>query len=211
MNLGLGNLAILKAYLLPPSLVAATDYDVQIIAIGKGVAAHMEQFCNRKFGRVVGETFAVNADRKSLVTERYPIETVTKIEIRDDLATGWVDQGAVNQVLFNIREEAGMLQFAGYLGASFSRLRVTYTGGYFFETAEPIDGGYPTATPVGSTPLPDELRLAWLQQCSHVWRQTDKLGTTIAEKPATGSPLLDLKWLPDVEDIILNFRRYAIT
>lgn len=209
MNVGLGNLDMLKRFLLAPALQIAPDYDAKLVLIGRGVAAQIEQYCSRKFQRIVADTYVTSADKMRIVLERYPIETISKIEIRDDMATGWVDQGAVTNVVFNMREESGILEFAGSLGAALSRIRITYTGGYFFETAEPTDSGYPTAQPTGSEALTDELRFAWLMQCQHVWSQMDKLGVAIAEKPSSDSPMLKLQWLPEVEDIIRDYRRFA--
>lgn len=209
MNTGFGNLDILKRFLLAPALQLGTDYDQKLLLVGRGIAAQIEQYCGRKFARVVAATYVTSGDKTRIVLDRYPIESITKVEMRDDLATGWVDQGAVNNVLFNLREEAGIIQFAGALGGGLSRIRITFIGGYFFETAEPTDSGYPTVQPAGSAALTDELRFAWLMQCQHVWAQMDKLGTAIAEKPTSDSPMLKLQWLPEVEDIIRDYRRFA--
>ena len=209
MNLGLGTLTDLKTFLLNASLRSSTDYDTVIEAIGLGVAGRFEQFCNRKFFRTVGDLYVTNADRLTMVLPRFPLETVTKIEIRDDLNQGWVDQGTVNNVLFNLRESAGIIQFAGYLGASFSRIRITYTGGYWF----PDDGLSQTIgdLPSGATLLPNELKTAWLLQCEAVWAVKDKLGISIGEGPESRRTvtLANLVLLPEVEAVLNNFRRFT--
>jgi len=207
MNVGLSSLAVLKAWLLAPSLVSGTDYDAQITALGLGVAASLETFCNRKFARVTDDLFETTADRQRLVVLRYPIETISKIEIRDDLSIGWVDQGTVNDVLFNLREAAGLLEFAGYLGASFSRIRITYTGGYWFDTTEDASGTLPS----GAAALPGDLKLAWLTQCEFLWGQRDKLGINIAEKPTPSPALAQVELLPAVKQMIRTYVRYAST
>lgn len=210
MNLGLGNLQTLKAFILAPALRDGTDYDDKIAALGKGVTGLLEKYCDRKFQRLESAVYETTADRLIIIVDRYPIETLTKIEIRDDLSLGWIDQGAINDVLFNLRNEAGLLQFAGQLGASFSRIRITYTGGYFFETLEPTDTGYPSAQPDGATALPDDLRFAWLLQCQHLWLQSDALNTAIVDKRPATPPLMDAKLVPSVEDILRDYRRLAI-
>ena len=45
--------------------------------IGLGMAAMCENFCNRDFARVVGDTFISPADRCQFLLPRYPIETVS--------------------------------------------------------------------------------------------------------------------------------------
>jgi hypothetical protein len=215
MNAGLSNLATLKAWLLPAAMVAMTDYDPPIKAIGLGVQGQLEQYTNRKFARTVGDIYQTTADRLVVILPRYPIETITSVAIRNDLAEGWQDQGDPNQLLFNIREEAGIIDMGGWLGGRYQRMQFVYTGGYFWEQLEPTDVGYPTAQPAGSTALPNELCLAWKLQCEHIWTQRDKLGLEIGEHPKTRrgvTPnLAAMELLPQVKNLTDHFIRYAMT
>ncbi len=207
MNVGLSNLATLKAWLLPSGLVSGTDYDGQIAAIGKGVAGQMEKSCNRLFGRTVSDTFECSGDRAHVSLPRYPIETVTTVEVRTDIAAGFVAQtGAI----LNNALQAGLIYFGADIATHFDRLRITYTGGYFFETLEPTDMGYPTATPSGSFALPSDLLLAWKLQCEHVWGQRDKLGLAVGDKPTATPPLAQIELLPTVLATLSSFRRHAL-
>ncbi len=138
MNAGLGTLTDLKTQLLNEALRSATTYDAALLALGKGVATRFDQYCNRKVARLVGAQYVTNADRTKVILDRYPVEVISQIEIRDSLDQGWVDQGAVNNVLFNLREEVGLCEFAGYLGGSYSRIRITYTGGFWFATDDAV-------------------------------------------------------------------------
>jgi len=211
MNLGLGNLSTLKTHLLTAALVSGTDYDTPIANLGKGVAALMEKRCNRVFGRVAADTFEFSADRSHIVLPRYPIEEITKVELRDTLTDGYVDQGAVNDNILNLSESAGLVRFNGIFGSSDSRIRLTYTGGYFFETLEPADVGYPTAVPTGSTALPNDLFFAWLFQCEYVWSQRDKLGLSIAEKASTPAAAAGVDLVPLVERTLRDYVRHTLT
>ncbi len=215
MNAGLSNLITLKSWLLPAGLVAATTYDVQIAAIGKGVAAELERYCNRKFLRTVADTFECSADLRHQVLPRYPIEALTKIEIRYSLADGWADQGVISDLVWNIAEQAGLVTFPIRPGFNQARLRFTWTGGYFFETLEPTDGGYPTAVPSGSFALPADLILAWQLQCEHIWTQRDKLGLAIgkdvhSENARVIPSLAQIELLPTVRAKLVPLIRYAL-
>lgn len=132
MNLTLGTLAELKAHLLAPALRSATDYDVPIAALGSGVAAMFERRCNRKFGRVVGDTFECSADRAHVSLPRYPVEAVTKIELRETLAGAFVEQPLGDTVL-NLSAGSGLVYLAGQLGDTSMRLRLTYSGGFWLD------------------------------------------------------------------------------
>lgn len=133
MNLTLGTLASLKTWLLPESERSGTEWDSAIAAIGKGAAGALEKHCHRKFGRVVADTFECTADRAHVVLPRYPVEAVTKIEIRRSLTEGWVE---LTDVIENQNLANGFLLFGSDLGSWSERLRITYTGGYWIDEAD---------------------------------------------------------------------------
>lgn len=134
MNLGLGNLTELKAHLLNLALRAENTYDDAIAALGKGVAARFEQATNRKFARVVDDTFETSADREHLSLPRYPIEEISAVGFRENMADGFVDQGAIDAIVQNLIESAGIVHLQSPLGGWKDRIRITYTGGYWFPT-----------------------------------------------------------------------------
>jgi hypothetical protein len=129
-TVGLSTLATLKAWLLPAGLVAGTDYDAQIAAIGNGVAGQLERHCNRLFLRTVGDTFECPADCYHVTLPRYPLEAVPTIEQRDSLADGFVAV-TFNDLVQDYNLKAGLIKFSGLAGPDGSRLRFTYTGGYW--------------------------------------------------------------------------------
>lgn len=195
MNAGLSNLATLKAWLLAPSLLASTEYDDQIAAIGLGVAAQLEKFCARQFARTVGDVFECTADREHVTLPRYPVEAVATVE-QSDADAAWSElSDAIQQRAL----DRGMLYFGTQLGTYLSRIRITYTGGYFWEQAEPSDEeNYPTEVPEGSTALPADLLLAWKLQCEHVWAQRDKLGLNLGQEPSQSSSIASIVPLLEV-------------
>jgi hypothetical protein len=211
MDLGLGNLISLKRHLLAPDLQAEATWDNMIVDIGRGVAAHFERFCNRLWAYTVGEIDEFTADRQSWILRRAPVVSITSVEGRDDLAAGWVSLGAVNSVLINWGAKSGLVDFGAVQGDHATRLRITYTGGYWYDTTEDATG----VQPVGSTALPAHVRAAWLLQCEKVWEVIDPLGTGIAKGGSNvqlvGLSLAGLELIPGVKQMLMPEKRYAVT
>jgi len=208
MNAGFSNLASLKAQLLAASLRTRTDWDTQLRALGLGVAAAISAHCNRDFARAVGDAYTTSGGRQSLILPRYPVETVSAIETRDSAADAWADALAS---LDYTDTRSGVVRFETPL-AEGGQIRVTYTGGYFWDTKEPTEAGYPTATPAGAATIPDNVVTAWHLQCEALWRAKDKLGTKIKDEPeAGGSVLTNIELIPAVRAMLAPFVRYALT
>jgi hypothetical protein len=138
MDLTLGTLAELKAHLLNSALQSDTTYDGALAALGRGVAGRMHAVCNRIFPRAVADTFEFQADRYHVVLPRYPVEVITKLELRQTLAEGWIDQGTPSTYITQLSEESGLVEFTipefGIrYGLPGMRGRITYTGGYWID------------------------------------------------------------------------------
>lgn len=212
MNLGLGNLDSLKTHCLQASAQADTSFDDVLAAIGKGVAAAMQGYCNRDFARASGKIDQFSADRSYWIARAYPVEALTSLETQDSYGGAWTAQ-TLSSVLASSALDRGLIDFGGQLGSSLTRARLTYTGGYFFETLEPDDEGYPTATPAGSTALPDDLRLAWLTQCNAWFIKRDKLNLISAagqvpEAAGVIAALAARPLEPEVKAMLQSFIRW---
>lgn len=208
MNAGLGNLTTLKAHLLAASMQAATDYDTKILAIGLGVAGLIDGHCNRKFAYEVDAQEICTGDRDHYYVERYPFTVISHVEMRYFMTDNWTD---IDSQPIQINEKSGLVHFGYMVGRAPLQVRITYTGGFFFETKEPADGGYPTAAPDGAALLPDAVRLAWLIQCAEVWNKTDKLGAGIAQAPDAQTKTGELELSPIVKTMLRPFIRYQLT
>ncbi len=213
MNAGFSNLASLKAWLLPAGLITGSDYDQQIAAIGLGVVGRFERHCNRKFARVEDFVEIFPADRTKHVVQRYPIEAISKIEVQQVKQDGFAE---LPDLIINQQNDAGLIYFYGQQGWQRGLVRITYTGGFFWETLDSDDDGFPTELPDGATAIEAELLLAWQLQCEHVWTQRDKLGLAIGTDPHASHTrvvpslaLIDL--LPDVEKLLNGFIRYQLS
>ena len=211
MNAGFSNLDTLRKKLLAGSLMGETKFDPQITLIGLGMAGAIESLLNRKLARVAGDIEVLPADRNNFVLSRYPLETLTLTELKIIESDGWVAQDA--SVIKAVDTANGIVNWRGDCdaGPDYAQVRFTYTGGFFWETAEPDDAGYPTAIPAGAALLPDAIRQAWLLQCQQVWAACDKLGLGLADEPDKQSKLADIKPSPLIKQMLTSYIRYQMT
>ena len=223
MNCGLGNLDSLKRHLLPATMQSDKRFDQVIQDIGLGVAGMIDKYTNRVMTYAEGVTRIWEGQRSHIYLPLWPIVTITKVELRYFLADSWTN---ISGQPLAENAETGLLHFGYTLGTNPIQVRVTWTGGYWFETAEPDDpNGYPsvvpaaitnafTATPPGLEAskymLPPEVKLAWLLQCRRVWDGIDKLGTSVAQASNIVSDrMIDLQ--PQVKMILQPYIRYQLS
>lgn len=171
----------------------------------QAVSARFDRECNRTFARTAGAMQEFPAGGTEIVARCYPIETVTKFEVKSGEADGWVEQSDVdylvrlacvislNVPLFSVREVSS--EGAG-LG------RVTYTGGYV------LPGAVPAAE---QTALPPDLESAAIEQVASWYQRRDKLGL-IRHWPSGGTYLVlsQLALLPEVSEVIRPYRRWSV-
>lgn len=206
MNCGFSNLKSLKQELLLAADLSGTDNDASVAALGLGVAALFESACARKFRREVGWVDQFSADREFWIAQRYPIETVTAVEIRRGYASGFVAQSGQPA---NVNELSGQFYFGGTLGAYGETARITYTGGFWWDESETTPGTMPT----GATLLPEDLRAAWVMQCRWFWERrsiTDRAKAGFAEDTAAlGFAGSQDDLLMPVRQVLAAYRRIA--
>jgi hypothetical protein len=211
MNLGLGNLIELKRFLVAPDMVTDTTWDAKITALGKGVAGLLERHCNRRFERQANATDIFSADRMSWILQRFPVEALASIDQKDQASDGFVSLGAINSVITNWDARTGRVDVGAILGLHSSWVRLTYTGGYWFDTTEDETG----VMPEGATLLPGDVKLAWLLQCKKAFEVMDALGTGIIKGGANvqlvGLSLAGLEVIPQVKQLLSPHVRYQIT
>ena len=219
MNCGLSNLDTLKRHLLPSNTMAGeTRFDGVIADIGKGVAGLFNRFCNRDFTYGENLTQIFRGARAHWYMPNFPVVSFAKVELRFFKADNWTD---ISGQPLSVNEETGLLSFGYTLGVDPIMVRVTWTGGYWFETLEPEDDGYPSAVPdaITNNPaleaskfmLPDDVRLAWLLQCREVWNKIDKLGTGLVDTPDKQTATGALELTPFVKEALRGFVRYQTT
>ena len=170
--------------------------------------------------RAAGNVEIIPADRCQFLLSRYPLETLTAVDLKMKESGGWVAQDLNN--IISIDQANGVINFPEQadLGPWYAQARFTYTGGFFWEQLEPVDGagnptaGFPTAVPGGAALVPADLLEAWLMQCAENWKLKDKLGQgiTIEEKVQriSAANLVD-NLLPQVKSRVGQYVRYSLT
>lgn len=209
MNAGFATLTYLKSALLAEALRTGPEYDAALTAIGQGVAEQFEKFCNRQFYRTEDATVEFTAAREAFTLPRYPVEEVTFIEIQSTYAAGWAAQSL--SLISNVTLKSGVVRFGGTLGSDDDLVRLTYTGGYWWNTNEEATD----TMPAGATALPAGLLLSWIEQCKKVWEVYDPLGTGLGKGGSNvailGLSLAGLELLPTVKQTLAPHVRYQLT
>lgn len=205
MNAGLGSLANLKASVLAIGLRESTEHDDALTALGRGVADMMQRFCNRRFERAVDDVLDSPAHVLSLTVPRYPLEGITSFQILPAGATQWED---AKDRISNWFDAAGVVLFTGVMGTPQDKLRLTFTGGYWFDDTDDGTG----EKPEGAWSLPDGLQHLWHLQCQAVIERTDLLTSLSAQSGEDGNAataLGSLTLLPIVKESLLSFVRHG--
>jgi hypothetical protein len=213
INAGLGSLSELKAFILASSMSASTDveFDAPLTALGLGVAGMFASRCNRDWAYGAANREDWTANRSFMAARHFPLnmEVPVVVERCDSLVGGVQNWVVVPEAAYNIAAAAGLVYLAGYQGNYLSRIRLTSAGGYWWLglDAEII-------IPVGASPVPPDLKLAWLLQCQALWLVRDNLGTAVAGASGGGSllglslPGYDL--IPEVKTLLSGYIRYAM-
>lgn len=215
MNLGLGNLITLKRHLLAAPLAAGTGpvataaiiRDDVLAAIGSGVAAQIEKFCgDRRFGYVSGDITEFSGDRLTYILPRYPVSALTAISTQGTRSDGFTT-AVVNDQVADLDLDSGLIQFTTVQGNHWSRVRVTYSGGYWFDTTEDDTGTNTDSAPA----MPADVTLAWLLQCQEVWNKRDKLGINLNAKPDDRVAISKLVLGEGIQELLRPFRRMQLS
>ena len=199
----LTQLATVKARLEIAS--ADTSHDDLLSRAIEAVSARFDRECNRTLARTVGATQEFGGGDTEIAVGCYPVEAVTRFELKATEAEGWVEQTGVDCVV----RQGGVVSLTWPLAFVPAGLcvgprvgRVTYTGGYVL----------PGTTPgAGQTALPSDLESAAVEQVAAWFQQRDKLGL-IRYWPKAGVYLVfqQLALLPQVTAMLRPYRRWSV-
>jgi len=131
----------------------------------------------------------------------YPIETVTKFELKSTEAEGWVEQTGID---FLIRRQCiiSLTSPLSTLNSQPSTCRVTYTGGYLLPGSADI---------LSATRLPDDLEQAAVEQVACWFQSRDKLGlNTIWPHAGTYEKFIQSDLLLDVKAVLKSYTRWGL-
>ena len=206
LDLGLGTLGQLKRFIIGAD-ATSTTYDEAITLIGRGAAGLIDRHCNRTFKRSAAAVEDFRGGAEVLVLARYPLEAITSIGLKAAGESAFTTQSGV---VDTYAVESGVLLLSSAVGTHQDQLRVTYAGGYWYDTTDDESGTMPT----GATLLPYDITAAWLLQCQQIWQSRDDIGiahvTTGGDGALLNTRLGVLKIIPQAEDILEPYRRMML-
>ena len=169
------------------------------------VTARFDRECNRTLARTVEAAQEFPAADTEIIARCYPVETVTRVELKTSEEEGWVEQTEASWLVRSacvISLSSPLAFVAPGSWASAGLGRITYTGGYVMPG---------TAVGAGQVALPADLESAAVEQVAAWYQQKDKLGL-IRHWPSGGTYIvfIQLPLLPQVSAMIRPYRRWAI-
>src|SRR6266581_3080891 len=144
--------------------LTVTDYDDLLISAIKAISDRFDKECNRNLARTAAATHEFDASDTEILPSCYPVEAVTKFELKVNETDGWLEQTGVQYL---IRRQC-VISLSSPLPTPNSALctaRIQYAGGCV------LPGDTPAA---GQTALPDDLEQAAVEQVAYWFRNRDK-------------------------------------
>src|SRR5258706_6301078 len=184
--------------------LTVTDYDAILTSAIKAVSARFDKETHRTLSRTTTATHEFDATDTEILPRCYPVESVTKFELKSNETDGWSEQTGVQYL---IRRQC-VISLCAPLNSQPSTLnspalaRVTLTGGYV------LPGTTPAA---GQTALPDDLKQAAVEQVAYWFRNRDKSGL-VRSSPHDGTyegfPQLDV--LLEVRAVLRKYEKLLL-
>ncbi len=178
--------------------ITVSTYDTLLTNAIKAVSDRFDQLTNRTLSRTVDATQEFAANDTEIILACYPVETISKFELKTNEAEGWVEQTDVDYLIRN----SCVVSLNTRLGTEYQQARITYTGGYVL----------PGATPgAGQTALPNDLEQAAVEEVAYWYRNKDLLGL-IRNWPSGGTYQVfrNAELLPTVEATLKTYERWVI-
>ncbi len=181
------------------------QYDDLLTNTLEALSARFDQETNRTIARTINTTFEFDPTDSEICVPVYPIESVSKFELKTTEAEGWVEQTGIDYLI----RRACIISLPAPLNlqpATFnfqqSIARVTYTGGYV------LPGNTPSA---GQTPLPSDLEQACIEQAAAWFLRRDMLGLdTSWPKGGILQRFSKLDLLLPVKRVLDTYRRWSL-
>ena len=182
-----------------------TQFDALLTNAIKAVSQRFDKECNRTFARTENFAQEFSADMTELCAVCYPIESVSKFELKTDEASGWIEQ---TNVKYLIRRQCVISLSSVFcpLSSLPALARMTYTGGYVLP-------GDPVPQPLPNAPLPvrlpADLEQAAVEQVAFWFQNRDRLGLMrIWEYHGTYRQFADLDLLTSVKAVLFQYTRW---
>jgi hypothetical protein len=178
--------------------ITVTTYDTLLTNAIKAVSDRFDKLTNRTLSRMVDTTQEFVANDTEIILACYPLEAVSKFELKSNETEGWIERTGVDYLIRN----SCVISLNTRLGTDNQQGRITYTGGYVL----------PGATPgAGQTALPNDLEQAAVEQVAYWYRNKDTLGL-IRNWPSGGTyqVFARAELLPSVEASLKPYERWLI-
>src|SRR5205814_402164 len=79
--------------------LTVTDYDDLLTSAIKAVSDRFDKECNRNLARATAATHEFDASDTEILPPCYPVEAVTKFELKANETDGWSEQTAVQYLI----------------------------------------------------------------------------------------------------------------
>src|SRR5213594_4471685 len=79
--------------------LTVTDYDDLLTSAIKAVSGRFDKECNRNLARTTTATHEFDANDTEILPPCYPIEAVTKFELKANETDGWIEQTGVQYLI----------------------------------------------------------------------------------------------------------------
>jgi hypothetical protein len=166
-------------------------------AIG-AISARFDRECGRRFERAENLVQEFSAAQCEIGLLCYPVERVTRFELKDNETVGWVERFGVEYL---VRRHC-VVSLSAALGTIHQQARLTYHGGY-------VPPG--TVPESGQTPLPAELEQAAMDQTVFWYQNRDRMGLSrVWDYHATYRQFADVDLLPGVRAVLAGYERWEL-
>ena len=178
-----------------------TTYDLLLLRAIVAVSARLNCETNRSLARTENASYEFPARDTDILVPCYPIESVSKFELKRSETEGWVEQPDID---FLVARHCVIVLPSPLSAATSTRAiaRVTYTGGYLVPGSPDLPG---------ATRLPAELEQAAVEQTAYWFQTREKIGLK-RQWPQGGSyeEFADPDLLPSVRAVLARYTRFVL-
>src|SRR5438876_11586179 len=79
--------------------LTVSDYDSLLTSAIKAISDRFDRECNRSLARTTAATHEFDASDTEILPPRYPVEAVTKFELKSNETDGWFEQTGVQYLI----------------------------------------------------------------------------------------------------------------
>ena len=165
----------------------------------EAISVRFDRECNRTLARTVNAAQEFDAADLELCPACYPIESVTRFELKENETDGWIEQ---TDVSFLIRNHCVISLHSAFRtpNSALAQARLIYTGGYVLPGA---------TTGAGQTPLAADLETAAIEMVAFWYQNRDRVGV-LREWPKGGiyQEFADIDLMPSVRAVLGRYERW---